>query len=131
MTDDSKKTETETVRVKILTSGALVNTETGDRAGLYDEVDVDKDRAAYLVSVGAAAPIKDDDAQKLAEVAPPTGGATATDPGEAERLKAEQAAATERREAEQDAAKRRQPRVAAKAPAKADDKTPAKTEDKK
>jgi len=118
---DEKKTET--VKVKILTSGALVNTETGDRAGLYDEVEVDKDRAAYLVSVGAAAPVKDDDAAKLAEVAPPAGGATATDAGEAERLKAEQEAATERREAEVDAAKRRQPRTAtAKPAAKSDDK---------
>ncbi|AWY07418.1 hypothetical protein SEA_BOGOTA_17 [Streptomyces phage Bogota] len=121
MADDKK---TETVRVKILTSGALVNTEDGTRAGLYDEVDVEKDRAAYLVSVGAAAPIKDDDAQKLAEIAPPTGGATATDPGEAERLKAEQEAAVERREAEErEQRARRQPRTAAKAPAKkADEK---------
>ncbi|AYD86763.1 hypothetical protein SEA_MICRODON_16 [Streptomyces phage Microdon] len=120
MADDKK---TETVRVKILTSGALVNTENGERAGLYDEVDVDKDRAAYLVSVGAAAPVDDKDAADLAQVAPPTGGATATDAGEAERLKAEQEAADERREREAEAAKRRQPRTAAKAPAKkADEK---------
>ncbi|UTN91848.1 hypothetical protein SEA_STUFF_17 [Streptomyces phage Stuff] len=120
MADDKK---TETVRVKILTSGALVNTESGERAGLYDEVDVDKDRAAYLVSVGAAAPVSDKDASELAQIAPPTGGATATDPGEAERLKAEQEAADERREREAEAAKRRQPRTAAKAPAKkADEK---------
>ncbi|AXH49405.1 hypothetical protein SEA_CROSBY_17 [Streptomyces phage Crosby] len=120
MAEDKK---TETVRVKILTSGALVNTESGERAGLYDEVDVEKDRAAYLVSVGAAAPVKDADAEELAKVAPPTGGATATDPGEAERLKAESDAATERREAEQEAAKRRQPRTAAKPAAKkADEK---------
>lgn len=115
MADDKK---TETVRVKILTSGALVNTETGDRAGLYDEVDVEKDRAAYLVSVGAAAPVDDDDAAKLAEIAPPTGGATATDTREAERIKTEQEQAIERREQEQEAARRRQPRTAAKAPAK-------------
>jgi hypothetical protein len=121
MADDKK---TETVRVKILTSGALINTDEGTRAGLYEEVDVDKDRAAYLVSVGAAAPVNDDDAAELAQIAPPTGGATATSTGEAERIKTEQEQATERREAEQEAAKRRQPRTAAqKAPAKkADEK---------
>lgn len=120
MADDKK---TETVRVKILTSGALVNTDSGERAGLYDEVDVDKDRAAYLVSVGAAAPVKDDDAAKLAEIAPPTGGATATSTGEAERIKTEQEQAAERQEAEREAAKRRQPRTAAKAPAKKADES--------
>jgi hypothetical protein len=132
---EDKKTEDkqETVRVKILTSGALIDTEAGTRAGLYEEVDVEKERAAYLMSVGAAAPIKDDDAQKLAEIAPPSAGATATDPGEAERLKAEQEAALERREAEAATAKRRQPRVAT-APAKSAEKAPsgdAKTTEKK
>lgn len=120
--NDDKKTET--IRVKILTSGALVNTESGERAGLYDEVDVDKERAAYLMSVGAAAPVKDDDAAKLAEVAPPSGGATATDPGEAERLKAESEAAAERLEREREQAQRRrpQPRNAPKAPGKSESK---------
>ncbi|HYF73152.1 MAG TPA: hypothetical protein VD864_10050 [Nocardioides sp.] len=119
MADDKKS---ETVRVKILTSGALINTKDGSRAGLYDEVDVDKDRAAYLMSVGAAAPVKDDDAAELARIAPPTGGATATPQGEAERVKAEQEAAAERREVEQEAARRRQPRSARPAPKSTDDK---------
>jgi hypothetical protein len=111
MAEDKK---TEKVRIKIMTSGALVNTADGEWAGLYDEVDVDKDRAAYLVSVGAAQAVEDKDAAELAQTAPPTGGATATPQGEAERLKAEQEAAQARLEEQQEAAKRRQPRVASK-----------------
>jgi hypothetical protein len=104
---DEKKSET--VRVKILTSGALINTEEGTRAGLYDEVDVPRERAEYLVSVGAAAAVDDD----LTTNAPPSGGATATPQGEAERLAAEQEAATNRREeAERVEKARRQPRAA-------------------
>lgn len=106
MADDKKS---ETARVKILTPGALINSEEGTRAGLYDEVDVPRERAEYLVSIGAAAPVDDD----LANVAPPAGGATATSEGEAERIKAEQEAATERREeAERVEKARRQPRAA-------------------
>lgn len=115
--------KTETVRIKVLTSGALIDPDKDTRAGLYDEVDVDKDRAAYLVSVGAAAPVHDKDAADLAQIAPPSGGATATDTGEAERIKTEQEQAAEREEIAREAAKRRQPRAAAKpAERKTDDK---------
>lgn len=115
--NDSKKSDA--MRVKILTSGALINTEEGTRAGLYDEVDVDRERGEYLCEIGAAAPLDGD-----APAPAPAGGATATDPHEAARLKAEQEAAAERQEREEEQARRRrpQPRSAPKAPGKSEGK---------
>lgn len=51
------------MRIKIVQAGALLNEETGERAGLFEEHDVQKNRAEYLISVGAAEPVDPEDAQ--------------------------------------------------------------------
>jgi len=42
------------MKIRILTASALINQDTGRTAGLYEEVNVPRDRADYLISVGAA-----------------------------------------------------------------------------
>lgn len=49
------------MRIKILTSSALINQERGRWAGLAEEVDAPRERAEYLISVGAAKALDDDD----------------------------------------------------------------------
>jgi hypothetical protein len=87
------------MRIRILTASALVNEKTERRAGLYEEVDAPRDRAEYLISVGAAEALnepetadEDDEGDKDRNPAPklpegPAGGATTTegtDPGTGE-----------------------------------------------
>lgn len=60
------------MKIEILVSHALINQDTGQTAGLHQTVDAPKERAEYLVSIGAAreaakAPQK---AEKPAEEAP-------------------------------------------------------------
>lgn len=72
------------MKVKILTSGALVDEKEGTRAGLADEVEVSKERAEYLIGIGAATPVNDSDREKTSDLEelgrpePLTGGATTT-----------------------------------------------------
>jgi hypothetical protein len=52
-------------KITILVATAMVN-EDGRQAGMYENVDVDEDRADYLVSIGAAK-YTDEKAQRKAE----------------------------------------------------------------
>ncbi len=65
------------MRIKILASSALVNQETGRWAGLAEEVDVPRERAQYLISVGAAKSL--DDAGPAADDEAPQGDAGKAD----------------------------------------------------
>jgi hypothetical protein len=60
------------MKIQILVSTALVNQDTGRSAGLYETVDAPKERAEYLISIGAAR--ESTDAPEKAEEAPKAPG---------------------------------------------------------
>lgn len=81
------------MKVKILTSSALVNQETGRWAGLAETVDVPRERGEYLVSVGAAEAVDDGEQAPEAESEVPQGddgkaAGTSTDEPKSEEKKA-------------------------------------------
>lgn len=91
------------MRIKILVSSALINEEKGRWAGLAEEIDVPRERGEYLVSVGAAKALEDDEAdQPDAETEAPQGdggNAAGTSTPEAPAAPEEKKAAPVRRAA--------------------------------